>query len=555
MPSIVRTLTAGATPIIVEADEPLQKREGHRMARLRVGLTISGAVSLGAYEGGALAAFLLAAQRLEGQLVVDAISGASAGAITGVLATRCLLRGCDPIDAMRQAWVDLPSADHLATHDMSAPLNGNKLLEFAHTILDSSTGALPDGPAGSWCQSEPIHMTMAIVPLGGFGYRISDVARTTTIDAMTFLDWCSPTLDVHSSDDDYQLAAHAAMASGANAAGFAPRLYQHPASELDQMTANGIRNPPGPDGVWYTDGGTVDNEPLGRLLDVVADIDSNDPRVYLIVHPFAENAPGPSRWTDADHQPRWLPTAHRAYSLRSVQSLYDDLQQLMKVNSRLIWIDKVTQSLTDAIDGATAEMDTADAAALTNRLTEALTATIGDLDADRDELNARIGRASAAAPAPTTKDVSTLLSHALHRAAGLSGKRPATVEIVSPALDPSGADSEDLLAGEKLGHFFGFLDVDFRRSDFALGYAHMRTWLATALPTYGFTDTEVTSVLEAVDEGQGRFGWEPIDRGSADFGDLSWPERGKGAEVLVHALHLFEKDLRHWSEDPPTPRQ
>jgi len=49
------------------------------MEKLRIGLTISGAVSLGAYEGGALAALLVAVQEMQGAVVVDAITGASAG--------------------------------------------------------------------------------------------------------------------------------------------------------------------------------------------------------------------------------------------------------------------------------------------------------------------------------------------------------------------------------------------------------------------------------------------------------------------------------------------
>ena len=543
------------------------------MPPLRVGLTISGAVSLGAYEGGALAAFLLAAQTLEGDLLVDAVSGASAGAITGVLVARCLLRGADPIAAMRAAWVDLPSADQLATHEMTAPLDGAVLTRFAREMLDSTKDTLPDGPAGTWRQTEPVRMTMAIVPLGGFGYRISEVEGTTTIDATTFLDWCSPTLDPTSSDETYLQAASAALASGANAVGFAPRLFEHPPDELDEMRANGILNLPGPGGVWYTDGGTVDNEPLGRLLDVVAEIDDVDDRVFLIVHPFAESAPGASRWTDPDHQPRWLPTAHRAYSLRSVQGLYDDIQSLMKVNSRLRWVDDLSANLGGAIEAAAAQLAPADADALRSSVREALETSIVEIGTQRDALDARIGRqpssarAGAPIPAPETAadagptgaaagpvDLTALVRSAIHRAAGLSGKEAARVEIVSPALDPSGRSSDDLLAGEKLGHFFGFLDVRFRQSDFELGYGHMRAWLVDGLPRYGFGAAQVTEVLAAVDAGSTRFGWAPVDMGGADLGDLTWPERGRGAEILAHAVHLFEKDLRHWSDDlTPTP--
>jgi predicted acylesterase/phospholipase RssA len=101
------------------------------MPKLRIGLTISGAVSLGAYEGGALAALLLAVQRMQGAVVIDAITGASAGAMTAVLAARCLLRGIDPVEAMKQAWVDLPSLRRLASRDLGSPLSGQVLQEVA----------------------------------------------------------------------------------------------------------------------------------------------------------------------------------------------------------------------------------------------------------------------------------------------------------------------------------------------------------------------------------------------------------------------------------------
>jgi predicted acylesterase/phospholipase RssA len=56
------------------------------MSKLRLSLTIPGAVSLGAYEGGALAALILAARTLgEENVLIDTIASASAGSITALL--------------------------------------------------------------------------------------------------------------------------------------------------------------------------------------------------------------------------------------------------------------------------------------------------------------------------------------------------------------------------------------------------------------------------------------------------------------------------------------
>ena len=78
------------------------------MAKLRIALTISGAVSLGAYEAGVLAGLLSGILPLcEGEdpaIRLDAIGGASAGSMAGLLAARCLTAGYDPVYVMEQAW-------------------------------------------------------------------------------------------------------------------------------------------------------------------------------------------------------------------------------------------------------------------------------------------------------------------------------------------------------------------------------------------------------------------------------------------------------------------
>src|SRR5205823_1898310 len=108
---------------------------GLAVTKLRIGLTISGAVSLGSYEGGALAALLVAIQEMNGAVLMDVVTGASAGAITAVLAARCLVRGCDPVQAMTASWVDLPSIERLKTHDPGAPLSAKVLAEGATALL------------------------------------------------------------------------------------------------------------------------------------------------------------------------------------------------------------------------------------------------------------------------------------------------------------------------------------------------------------------------------------------------------------------------------------
>ncbi len=92
------------------------------MSKLRVSMTLPGAISLGAYEGGALAALLVAAKALgEDLVVVDSIAAASAGSITALLAARSLLRNVDPVTLLTKAWVELDSFNAMKTHSLDSP--------------------------------------------------------------------------------------------------------------------------------------------------------------------------------------------------------------------------------------------------------------------------------------------------------------------------------------------------------------------------------------------------------------------------------------------------
>jgi len=508
------------------------------MGKLRVGLTISGAVSLGSYEGGALAALLVALQELPDEVVIDKISGASAGAITGLVTARCLLTGADPVDSMVRAWVKLPSLDALATHSLGSPLSGRVLADAAIDLLG------PNGPPpGAKHQSDPVTVSMSMVSLNGLGYRIAGLEGDTAVEAVTHLDWWTARFGTDSRLDDYVQASVGALASAANAAGFPPKLVPLTGERRDAMTQSGILDPPSAAGEWYTDGGTIDNEPFGRLLDLIGEDDDSAARLLLLVHPTPTRCPGTSVWSDPSSQPQWSRVALRAKHLQGDQEIYDDLRRLVKTNTRLQWVDKIIAHITDAVDRLDASVPEA-ASAARAALHGALSDAIVELDGDHDALNARLGRGPSARPGPG-EGLGDLLRSAIHRATGLSGKAPARVEIVSPALDPSGAPAEELLCGEKLGHFFGFLDERFRRSDFALGWRHMRIWLEKDLP-HRLGGRDLSPVLAVVDRRYQELAWDGERHGGAGFADLGFGEKLHLSGLGAHVAHVVEHDVRHW---------
>ena len=78
--------------------------------QLRCTLTLPGAVALGAYEGGAVAALLSALRGIRENpqapdVTIDSISASSSGSLTALLVARCLVEGLDPVRVLHRAWV------------------------------------------------------------------------------------------------------------------------------------------------------------------------------------------------------------------------------------------------------------------------------------------------------------------------------------------------------------------------------------------------------------------------------------------------------------------
>jgi predicted acylesterase/phospholipase RssA len=496
-------------------------------------MMLPGAVSLGAYEAGALAAVLTAVQAADGELVVDAIAAASAGSITAVVACRALQCGADPVQLMEKAWVGLPSLEDLTVHEtLDAPLSLQGLKDGAETILTASD-AIPNRP--DLAQKVSVHLNMTLTALGGLTYAMTRPTLTTesgtmpsaeTLYASTFVDFYRAEIPPNASDETFMSLMAPALASGSTPVGFPP--YWLDRSDVRQnYLDNGIVMPPGQTyAAWYSDGGDVDNQPLGRLIDVIEEIGAtgDDRRVIVILNIEPAGAPHfTGTWFTEDPTPSWLSTLLHVNQIRSNQSLYDDLRTLEKTNERIRWIKAVAR-------------------ASGTGLTDAQQSTAAELAKRRADIDNRIRRATGGAPVAQSSPATTI-EDLLLEAAGLSGKREIPVEIISPYIDPDvHLTADQQLSGEFLFHFGGFFDVKYRESDFALGYRNAQSWLESWLP--GVLDTmDPAQVLESVKSAYQSLPWHDLEEGAANLSTLSLSEKISGVRLLGHISHVVGHDL------------
>jgi hypothetical protein len=497
-----------------------------------------------------LAALLVAVQHLDGAVVVDSIASASAGSMTALLAARALARGADPIELMTRAWVELDALSDMVTHDTAAPLSSQSLTVVAEKVLGPN--GVSDGPQ-DLRQDEPVRLSMVLASLSGLSYRLASLERDTPVDASTYVDWYQADITGATSDATYLTYAEAAIASGSNAIGFPPKLLDRTADEATYLAA-GILNFPPSHKLWYTDGGTIDNEPLGRAIDLAPPIGDDEQRLFVLLHADPAAATRSGIWQETAEQPSWLRTAMRAVSISRSQSIYDDLKRLEKTNSHLRWKDALAAALEQGLDDGLnqAGLTAAQQSSVRQALASALQAAAAGIEDDRSELHRQQGRqvpTSASSIAQVPPDYQGLLDACLEAATGLGGKLPVRVEVVSPTIDPNEKLAPAAqLAGAFLFHFGGFLDQKFRESDFALGYRNMRYFLSRDFRGYLPPGADLDTALSEVGRRYDELGWDQLRFGGASFKSLSFGEKFELLGLVGHVGHVVEHDFRTWDD-------
>jgi hypothetical protein len=461
-------------------------------AELRCTLTLPGAVALGAYEGGALAALLSGLRGIrekpgEPEVRIDSICACSSGSVTALLVARCLVEGLDPVRVLHKAWVTDGSLRPLFASGVASPLDFSRLRTSADGLLSVPSDLTPLSPQGS-----PVHMSFGLGNLRGLGFSLPAIASPGHL-SVTHVDWVDFILEAGVGLDQLtgppnRSVLDSALASAANQLAFPAQLIRRHTEEKIYLN-RGVQNFPTSRAFWYTDGSFLYREPIGRAHHLARQLDAGSAtdfeRLHVVVEPQPLVAAEGDDWADPARPPSWLDVLRRSAGVLLAQSTFDDLSRIAEVNDRLKAVNELVDRLTPVLNDLPNDVEAEICAALD-----------GDREGDDVDLPKRLQRA-------------------LAEAADVAGKSLSAVEVIAPAVNVNGVPGPRPLAGKAFFRFAGFLDEHLRQLDFDAGYEDALTWLSGGGLTRHQVSEELTeaAVMTARDAYQSPLTVEDRHRG------------------------------------------
>jgi Patatin-like phospholipase len=276
----------------------------------RLAITVAGAVSLGTYESGVLYEIIEAigqhnsnpATPAGNKVVIDVLTGASAGGISATLLAQKLLYESGSLsgaytNALYRAWVeDLQFEPLMALAPAENPaqsiLSSNHVDTVSARYLTqrySTHLTVPPDPHPATAGT--VQLGLALSNLNGVDYQYV-VHPGGTFTYTQFQDQLQATIDNSADNIDFwEPLRRAAVSCSAFPFAFKVRDLVRHKSEFDSPN---VVFPLPFETFTYTDGGTFQNQPLGLAKSLVNDIDpthtSPDPRFYLFIAPHAKTS-------------------------------------------------------------------------------------------------------------------------------------------------------------------------------------------------------------------------------------------------------------------------
>ncbi len=335
----------------------------------KLAVTIAGAVSLGSYEAGVLWEVLDAIRQHnedkntspEDQISVDVMTGASAGGMTAVILAQKLLYSRGEFKAaydnpLYNTWVKRISLQGLqATGADESALDSVFSSDLIKTISGESITARYDNHPPLPADPHPavdgsLSIGLALTNLNGLAYTYA----VTPGGQFTYIDYSDQmTRMIVANDCDnatfWEQLRQAAVACGAFPIAFRTQeIVRSKQADPDDYISPNLAWNGNPTPFTYSDGGILQNQPLGMAKNLVDPIDEHvqEQRFYLFVSPHAKD-PAPIVFPSSAAD--YFRMAERLVGVATGQAGFQDWITARKVNEHVRLLDARATELKDAM--------------------------------------------------------------------------------------------------------------------------------------------------------------------------------------------------------------
>lgn len=468
----------------------------------KLAIAISGAVSLGSFESGvmyeiveAIAQHNLHPETTEDQkIIIDVVTGASAGAMTAAILAQKLLFEADQLRSPYQndiyrAWVEdadirtLLQSENDDNPDMAILSSGFVKQVGNKYLLGRYSSPTPSPAQRHPAVADKIYLGIALSNLNGFDFKINLTSIQGQLNAednqnnsFTYTrhkDCYISQIQGNQQDDNHnlwELIKQIAIASGSFPFAFQVQEIARISSDSAYKGSEFYTEPepgkePNKKFFAYTDGGIFENEPLGMAISLAETLDKSpgddEKRFFLYVAPGPKSSSENKDFTAA--QATYVNTARALAGSIFTQSRFQDWIQVSKNNQLVTDFDKQAWFLKDLLEEHPEKYSEFERVA--EKLLQTLYKDKQQQEADNKRLKqqfkeeyqelANLGDEEAIA-------ISWLNAvQVLEKAANLGSKELLVVYAITAK------DGE--IAGERLSAFGGFFDKEFRNYDYYVG--------------------------------------------------------------------------------------
>jgi predicted acylesterase/phospholipase RssA len=451
-------------------------------SKIRLALSVSGAVSLGSYQAGVIYELFDLMQKLQDRanFTIDVITGASAGSVNSAILALAMMYDPKLIDFTKRIWLeglDISALLEKVDDPWESLLCNKVILKLKSDIVDavkaSSAVAAKHFP-------DRVKLGLTLTNLSGIPYHVQFTNIKKSFQLTTFADWY--TVELNKGDRSAKTLTEIdhmldiAIASAAFPFAFPAQRLKRRCADYQYTALK--PTPSGKVEFIYVDGGVFNNEPINRARELADQLDREDTeRTYLLVDPT------PPQTADAFSDSKMLSTGKRLIPAIFTEAHFRDWSQALKVNQRIEWQERFIKALrTKTSPLGFSSVDTGFSQAVNKIADEIADFKARKAKKDKDSyLETNLGRiyktlSSHQALALQedqggSHEYLAKLIFILENIAGLREKKILDLRLIIPPED-------GMLAGDFLISFGGFFSIKFREHDFNIGRSAGREFIS-----------------------------------------------------------------------------